>query len=631
MPFEAKAAEPFDPRLLNTYDAGRTGITWHVDIEKDSRFKLPEFGEDEARFPRLHGIMGTVNLLRKAQAEPAAPHVRASLVSPRETARPSAFGMALAYGPEIAATIAAGLSALVSPPGKKLRNAGLALVGMESAGRGLIACGPTPTEIAPLPSAIEMINTEGKSIRLVNRNGATFDGSLTGADCTPLTGASYNKLEVFYDLQKGANTAEKTWQFCTANLNLKGGGVLPDAAGKVGVFVDTAANVSYVLMGENQPGAAEPYGSLAVLKDGKLDLTNAARYEMVTQSDGSQKIQVAGTLADGAEGPYTLSVRVPTSVEKPVELSPYVMGFVLPLLQPMAPDFATQTPPAPATETAAPTPTETGPKEGDTKIVVENGKNVVYTYKEIKSADNKEALYTGWFRTLTPTRLPVWDWTTYIPDGTGGWKFGKDVGPIQIWVAEGGTGAEMMQSLTHIQAPDGEGNNIEYMKSLRPLVSKRFNGVYPDALSEEQWRQFQLDLQDGKSDTGSITFTMDGKDYQWSPGPNVGTVVYIMNWDDAVPAEGNGFGEWVDNTNTDRFRTAFWGVDDKGNILGAISSQKPLNELTDKQIRAMALFHTISILDGQDMTNRGYSSVLNDYADTSGQDSVPYIQINKNE
>jgi hypothetical protein len=645
MPFEARAAEPFDPRKLASYDASRPAHAWHVDITKDTRFKPDPIAPNEAAVEVHSPLFGGARRIRiPFEASVASAHTRRQEPSgpkalyapvPEPTPESALWG---AFALPIGLSGLGAIAGAVLHPGERWKYAkkGALLGGMSGIMIDTNAtCVPrngaevTP---APAPSAIEqMINSEGQSVTFINRYGVSFDGSLTGADCAPLTGSPYSKLEVFYDLQKGANTPEKSWQLCTANLNLKGGGALPDAAGEVGVLVDTAANVSYVLLGENQPGAANPYGSLATLKDGKLDLTQAPRYEVITASDGSQKVQITGKLADGSEGPYTLTVRVPVTVEKPEELPPFVMGLVLPLLQqPITPDFATQTPPPPATETVPPvTPTEVEPKEGDTKKVIENEKEVTYVYKEIKSADNKEVLYTGWFRSLTPVALPLWDWDTYVRDDSGGWKFGKDVGPIQIFIEEGASGTNPINSLEHTQTPEGTVNNGDYMGRLFALMTKRITGSYPDGLSNDQLDQFYLDLQDGKPDTAAITFSASGKEYTWSPGPNEGSVIYILNWDAATPAGGNGFGEWVDNTNTDRFRSAFWGTDASGNIIGAIASQKPLNELTDKQIRAMVLFHTISILDGQDMTIRGYSAVLNDYADTSGQDTPPYIQIHK--
>jgi len=285
------------------------------------------------------------------------------------------------------------------------------------------------------------------------------------------------------------------------------------------------------------------------------------------------------------------------------------------------------TPTAPVeTPTTEASPTPAAPKEGDT--MVENG--YTYTYTVIRSPDTKETLYTGWFRKMTLTALPLWDWSTYVPDGSGGWKVGQDVGPIQVLVEKGVPGADTIRSLEHTQYPDGQPNNNEYMETLYPLISKRFLGKWLDAASNEEWRQLQVDLQDGKPDTAMITFTVNGKEYQWSPGPNVGSVVYVLNWDHAAPTKENGFVEWKDNTNTDRFRTAFWGIDDKGNILGAIASEKPLNELTYKQIRMMVLYDTIQILVGKDMTDVGYGAVLNDFADISGKDNPPVIEIHKN-
>lgn len=281
------------------------------------------------------------------------------------------------------------------------------------------------------------------------------------------------------------------------------------------------------------------------------------------------------------------------------------------------------------TPTTAPTPTEVAPKEGDTKIVVENGKDIIYTYRIVKSEDGKEQ-YHGYFKLVTPKTLPTYDWDTYVPDGKGGYRFGEDILPKQVFIEEGVPDADILYSLTHIQTSDGTVNNEEYMRTLSPQVFKRYYDYFPTAKDNPTWQKLQQELQDGKPDTAQLTITIGGKEYKWSPGPKVGTVVYVIKWDNAAPTPENGFKEW-EEPGLNHFRSVFWGIDAKGQLIGAISSQNPLKDLTDIQIREMVLFHDISALYFKDLTDVGYSLPLYDFAESSGAETPPQIIINKNE
>jgi hypothetical protein len=160
-------------------------------------------------------------------------------------------------------------------------------------------------------------------------------------------------------------------------------------------------------------------------------------------------------------------------------------------------------------------------------------------------------------------------------------------------------------------------------------TGKRFLGRRVQTGQDDQWQQLRTELQDEDTTTASISFTVSGTEYRWGPGPDVGAVIYIVDWDDADPTTDSRFVQWGDGKLVPFFRSAFWGTDSQGNILGGIASQEPLSELPDKWIRTMVLFHTISIVGFKDMTNGGYSSLLGFYATVAGKDSPPYIIINR--
>ena len=191
-------------------------------------------------------------------------------------------------------------------------------------------------------------------------------------------------------------------------------------------------------------------------------------------------------------------------------------------LTPTAPETPTSTAAAPtATATAEASPTPAGPKEGDTKV--ENG--YTYTYTVVKTADGKEA-YEGWFRPMTPTAIPLFDWTTYVSDDSGGWKLGKDIVPITMFVEEGVPGADAIKVFSHTELakPAAVDKTNPYEETLNGEFVKY---IYGTGSSSNDGTKMNTGLQSG---TIKYPIQYGSKEYDWYPSPEHGVVVYVFNY-----------------------------------------------------------------------------------------------------
>jgi len=300
---------------------------------------------------------------------------------------------------------------------------------------------------------------------------------------------------------------------------------------------------------------------------------------------------------------------------------------------PTAAPISGTAPSVPATEvTATPVAAEatemgpTVPQEGDTKL--ENG--YTYAYTVIRSEDSKE-LYQGWFRPMTPVKIPFWDWTDkwYGVDGT--LKTGQDIGNMMMLVGEGVPGADAIKSITHAGFPPDrliDESNM-YMQAVLGKFTENFSGNIIGAVPDEQWKAMNDGLQAG---TIKYTIKAGSKEYAWYPSPEHGAMVYVLKYDKATQTEENGFLDWKDYPNKNHFHTAFLGLDSKGNILGSISSEKPLNELEDWELQMMQYYHMATAVNSQSSDqnqNGGFSPFLQILIERAAQLNPPYIEVER--
>ena len=92
----------------------------------------------------------------------------------------------------------------------------------------------------------------------------------------------------------------------------------------------------------------------------------------------------------------------------------------------------------------------------------------------------------------------------------------------------------------------------------------------------------------------------------------------------------NGFTDWADAPYKNHFSIAYWGIDAKGNIIGAIASEQPLDKLDpNKELLILPFYHAASVLDnvGLDLMHYGgYSGFLQVLIQNAEANNPPYIQ-----
>ncbi|MCL5612154.1 MAG: hypothetical protein M1485_06325, partial [Chloroflexi bacterium] len=252
-------------------------------------------------------------------------------------------------------------------------------------------------------------------------------------------------------------------------------------------------------------------------------------------------------------------------------------------------------------------PTPAGPKEGDTKA--ENG----YTYTYTLIPESGQYL---WVRPMGQISFYPWQ-SLWAPDGIG--VDGKpqykssspsnNIGPTTVMVDIRVDEAEASVPGKHILSTLSQGFHPEMDTNVRYnqfLDTALYDGYYNTKKLPKIDFQWNTDLQDGKI---AYTFYVNGVPHTVPISPQSGATIYVLPYDDSnKPSDANGFWEWSDMPYKTQFRTAFWGVNDKG-IIGAIAVNKPLNELNPFEVRLLAIWHEATVVDNanKDVKGAGFS------------------------
>lgn len=265
-------------------------------------------------------------------------------------------------------------------------------------------------------------------------------------------------------------------------------------------------------------------------------------------------------------------------------------------------------------------PTETGPKEGDTKEI--NG--LPYTYTVIRSPETNEVLHTGFFRVIA-VDMPIYPWQTWVSDGKGGYEHGKDVAPTTLLVEEGVDDEGVLTKLSHQTMEKGVRATSHYIINLVDMM----HDIYKNKFGEYDGALYGRSVQNGEFD---VTFTDGEKELVWAPDPDTGATIYVLAYDPAKITSEDGFVKWVDKGWGTNFWTAYWGINNKG-IVGAMALDKPLSELTQDELRILPLYHELAAIlsarNGMNVQDVKFHSDIERIISFAGQDNPPIIQINQ--
>ena len=255
------------------------------------------------------------------------------------------------------------------------------------------------------------------------------------------------------------------------------------------------------------------------------------------------------------------------------------------------------------TATITPTPSEAGPKVGDT--MNENG--FTYTYLTPENG------FSGFYRQAGQISFYPWAFVT-IPDGRGGRipaTASNDIAPTTIMIEHGVSGEQAIQALTQAELRKGINPTPLYIRDIETDLRERA-GV---STSDQAVDAFNRDLQTGNL---SIQDTVFGHTLNWPISTTSGATIWIVNNDPTKLTKENGFWKWTTPGGVN-FWTAYWGVNEKGLNVG-ISTDTALNALSPDNVRLMILGPEAADIDTTDLTNTNLSivhltqSVVNDSA-----------------
>ena len=280
------------------------------------------------------------------------------------------------------------------------------------------------------------------------------------------------------------------------------------------------------------------------------------------------------------------------------------------------------------TPTITPTATEAGPKEGDTKV--ENG--ITYTYTVIRGADG-HIEFSNFTNSLI-TNMPAYDFLLYQ----------KGAIPTTLLVENTVLGQEgiTFSHQTPIQSPDLTMTRYDQF-FITSVIENYFHKSRAYVPSFNDQDKMFSDLAKGGNfpvpiKDGTNSFIWNVGSGAVGPGLSGGAKIIVRNFDEMVPSKANNIDEWHDENNV-YFRTVYDGVDADGNLVGEISVgeyvnkapvNKPLNELTPKELAILQFFHVASALDIEnngDVTNAGYGSLLQSLLDYAFTGNPPQIVI----
>jgi len=308
----------------------------------------------------------------------------------------------------------------------------------------------------------------------------------------------------------------------------------------------------------------------------------------------------------------------------------FILADCAPAPQATAVILPTQT--ATATATAEPTdipatPTEVKPKAGDTRV---NEKGLTEEYVQFKTKEG-EVGYEGYVVSLTPPEgIPVLD----------GIRF-KTVGPIKLF-ADPKTISDQKISFTHAKLLKDTWWENKFIGTVLDKLIFRITGK--KAITDQNENHtYNSGFFDSNPNTSGLHIKWNGTDETVKEGnigidEKVGISCIYMPWGNDMQVQDNGGSAefangkgnvFRDATNKDLFWVKFVGIDKNGGGMCLISSDKPFQDLSPKQQRMMLLYQIANILRTDDQTTPGYSTDLDYFLDLAGEDTPPYIAIQK--
>lgn len=231
---------------------------------------------------------------------------------------------------------------------------------------------------------------------------------------------------------------------------------------------------------------------------------------------------------------------------------------------------------------------------------------------EYKTAPN-EVVWTGWAIEKTqPGGISLID------------DVATNAAQLRVLIQPNVPGGAGLESLTHVDSLDSTTNANALTTIVYTAIKVRENITDVNA-----W--FKL-LRAGNAFLPIVTSTGESSDVRL--GPETGFINIVVPYDSLDPATVGGVTEWKDPYPESRknFRSTMVGVDVNGDAICLIGSEEPLDELSDKVIRMIALYCAGNIINDPDQTSQEWSNwldVIVQYSEAKGDKKVPDIIITR--
>lgn len=607
---KAMADEASRPKLVESLPDWMKRDTAHV------RYAGHEIEFDDASLPRLDGIMGAVRLLRRGEAELA--HAPAHRLQAPHSDNKESWALIAKIALE---TIGLGASAAAVKKGKHSGNGilmGLGLIGGLTSGIAftldLTGCGPqseVPTAIATEVPSTPIPSTElPVQLTMTPLSNEVVVGTPSSVPETPapVISASYPSevinLESPLVYSYGGETGRQNMDEYTRQMFDR-------------YIAEMGPNRGGYLVGAT---VEELYRSFDQGYDFKLYTTDKGLTWLVqSKSDGSFLVpkDQNGQIFRDLQLPYDYlfqsgaAVGVGTDNFDFQRFQANKVGFVgawpvlvnvdsqdIPVSWANMEQSGSTNPITVASTAEAPTevvavPTESGPKNGETKIVKENEHEYKYTY-------NSEL--GKWVREIA--KFPLLD----------GPKYGFVIFTVSTYEDVDGE-----RSFFTVKHPDVVDNKdlAQFQSTFIPELGQRyFNLDNMSVATNDQYVAMQMEMIKGQDSTATVPFivangTPEGKTLQVKLSTETGINVMIMDPETIMALGGKDVIKLNDGNVT--FYIQAYDVDDNGNALYRLAFEGSLDSVPDKEIMDILFMIAANFTEYPDARHQGFTPIAQSF------------------
>lgn len=260
------------------------------------------------------------------------------------------------------------------------------------------------------------------------------------------------------------------------------------------------------------------------------------------------------------------------------------------------------TPTSSSTETPTPTevvatPTEIGPKAGDTYSVTENGYTYEYTYNAELGQGVREV-----------ANFPLMDTPIY------------NYIPFKIFITDNTLNERNLLSISHVDWINN-GEKINPLTStFKPELEQRYFGILGNlnSASNEQALSLQNEMKKGRNSQAFLPIILsNGEAAKVKLSTETGLILTIMDKETLLKLGGERVSTWHYGTVT--FYSEVYGVDEVGNELARLAFDDSIADIPSDVLRKILFTIPGNFVDHEDQKVQGFSDLAQGFALYSGK------------